>query len=1219
MPKLSKDQHPDASPLDIALHVEGVSPEIADIARSIYAQESSSGKNARTSNAGAVGGMQVIPATFQRVADKGWDINDPVHNARAGVRYISKLNARAGGDPALTAVGYYGGEGAQDKAKRGIAVSDPRNPGAPNTLQYANQVVGRIPVSKQPASALQSASEHPDATPEEIAEYVRRQGVQAKPQQGQASAPEKKDAKSQKRSVGEELLRQAGLTVRHGIAGVASLPAMASDAVTGVINAGADLVVGKGNGPRFMPAGEALQRTMTAAGLPAPENATERVIGDATSAAAGAGGLVKGAQILSKSAGPVASAVGKTLAKGAGGQVVSGMAGSGASSYVRENGGGAGAQIAAGLAGSLVPAGAVGFAKEGLVRGALRGGEAGRKRVAENVEIFKQAGTTPTLGQATEGRVARAAESLLARTPGGAGVIAKRAQSQADEMAAAVQKLSDELAPGASAVNAGEAIERGVRSFKDGFKIVQNKLYQNLDQHIQADTPVDVSRTQKALADLNADIPGAPNLSQWFKSAKIQGIDKALQADLDAASAAAAAGQPSSLPYMAIKKLRTLVGNEISDNSLVADVPRSKWSALYGALSEDLGVAAKNAGPKAEDAWKWANTYTKTQLDRLDKLSSIVGKDSPEKIFNAATSGTAEGATIVKRVIDALPKQERREVAAAVIQRLGRATPGQQNAMGDAFSSETFLSNLSKLSPAARAAIFGRTDRKGIEAQIGAFAKLAESRREGGRVFANPSGTAAGVAQLGTLASVGGTVATGNPALVAIAAGVPALAHGAAKAVTSPKLVASLGQKTPIPEQLPGATLGAIQRTGSATEQAAEIDPGEHPDATPEEIEQYLRSQPGAAVQGAPADAMPPGPAQPGGYGADQQEQPSAGDAAPELQEIAPSMLRMNPQGAPFSTQRAAMIDAERSGGVVVPVDGGFAVMPDDMEAPDFPGDRSSVDGPESRMDSLSMGATSGDILNPAGAPFQTQMAARLAAQKSPGQIIEAPGGYVIRPQEIANENTDAHAIAPEAAAQPQGAEQASGGSAFADAGIEAGGAAFPGSGEPDSLEAMTHEQDTQQSLDGIGQAQAKAEADAAPAPVAGVGSSEFAGVPAEGFAGGPSDMEAAGLAEFEQRTAIDTTQSDAMREQAQYVRETQSVAEGGPLSRAGNAGVEAGAASLEAQADALDRAQQRAVASEIFNPLGEPFRTLFAARRVAEKFGGEVVPVDGGFVVQQV
>ena len=97
MSKLSKDQHPDASPLDIALHVEGVSPEIADIARSIYAQESSSGKNARTSNAGAVGGMQVIPATFQRVADKGWDINDPVHNARAGVRYISKLNARAGG------------------------------------------------------------------------------------------------------------------------------------------------------------------------------------------------------------------------------------------------------------------------------------------------------------------------------------------------------------------------------------------------------------------------------------------------------------------------------------------------------------------------------------------------------------------------------------------------------------------------------------------------------------------------------------------------------------------------------------------------------------------------------------------------------------------------------------------------------------------------------------------------------------------------------------------------------------------------------------------------------------------------------------------------------------------------------------------------------------------------------------------------------------------
>lgn len=32
-------------------------------------------------------------------------------------------------------------------------------------------------------------------------------------------------------------------------------------------------------------------------------------------------------------------------------------------------------------------------------------------------------------------------------------------------------------------------------------------------------------------------------------------------------------------------------------------VPRDKWRALYGALSEDLGDAAKQAGPEAFDSW----------------------------------------------------------------------------------------------------------------------------------------------------------------------------------------------------------------------------------------------------------------------------------------------------------------------------------------------------------------------------------------------------------------------------------------------------------------------------------------------------------------------------------------------------------------------------------------------------------------------------------------
>ena len=138
-----------------ALSAEGVSDHLASVARSVFQQESGSGRNTKTSNAGAVGNMQIIPSTFKSVADNGWDINNPEHNMRAGIRYLGQMYKQANGDAALTAAGYYGGPGGLEKARRGIAVSDPRNPNAPNTLQYGQQVVQRM--QQQPTQVAQAA------------------------------------------------------------------------------------------------------------------------------------------------------------------------------------------------------------------------------------------------------------------------------------------------------------------------------------------------------------------------------------------------------------------------------------------------------------------------------------------------------------------------------------------------------------------------------------------------------------------------------------------------------------------------------------------------------------------------------------------------------------------------------------------------------------------------------------------------------------------------------------------------------------------------------------------------------------------------------------------------------------------------------------------------------------------------------------------------------
>jgi hypothetical protein len=143
-----------------------------------------------------------------------------------------------------------------------------------------------------------------------------------------------------------DLVRQLGLTARAGISGAASLPLMAGD----VMNAGLNLIPGV----NLPSASQSAQNLMTSAGLPVPQNATERVAQDVASSMAGVGGTAK----LAQAATPLVSAGARSaldlFKQRLGMQAGSAAAASGAAGGVREEGGGAGAQLTAGLAGGLL-------------------------------------------------------------------------------------------------------------------------------------------------------------------------------------------------------------------------------------------------------------------------------------------------------------------------------------------------------------------------------------------------------------------------------------------------------------------------------------------------------------------------------------------------------------------------------------------------------------------------------------------------------------------------------------------------------------------------------------------------------------------------------------------------------------------------------------------------------------------------------------------------
>lgn len=582
---------------------------------------------------------------------------------------------------------------------------------------------------------------------------------------------------------GKDLGRNAAMQVAGLAEGAVNLAALPADLVTHLANIGARALTGQNY---FIPPSRTINQAIESV-TPQPQNATERVAKSVVRNLGGAATGIGAGRALG-------GAVGEVLAADPTGQAGGAVGGGAAAQLAAEAGAGPIGQTVAGIAGGAAGSGLARAGMAELARRSVRGGEAGRQQVAENIDTFEQAGTTPTMGQATQNRRMQAAESLLSRTPGGAGVMSREAMEQADELGANISKLADDLAPKASGEQAGRAIQRGISGeggFVEQFKSQSRANYDRLDQFVQKSTKFAMPETTEALDDLTKPIYGAERTSRFFINSKIRSIKEALDADLEAGG--------NTLPYEAVKKLRSIVGEQLADAPFGGDVPRSQWKKLYAAMSADLENNAKAVGPEAEKALARANQYHAAGMKRLDVVSSVIDKNGgPEAVFRAATSGNKEGATTLRAVMQSLPPDAQKLVSATVLRRLGRATAGRQDDLGEVFSTETFLTNWNGMSPQAKAVLFDRYG-EGFRRNMDTVAKVASNLREGSQVFRNPSGTAQATVQAGTAASFILSVVTGNATSAAAIAGGVTGANLSARLLTNPRAVKWLAQATKMP------------------------------------------------------------------------------------------------------------------------------------------------------------------------------------------------------------------------------------------------------------------------------------------------------------------------------------------------------------------------------------------------------------------------------------
>jgi hypothetical protein len=607
-------------------------------------------------------------------------------------------------------------------------------------------------------------------------EAAARIASMIKSQQGAATA------QPEERSTLDEFGRQLGLTGRHAIEGVGGALGMVSDPFGQFL-------------PGYQKTGEAAAGLADTLGLPKPEGGLEENVGAASralsgqAATMGAGTAAKAAQLTAQ---PLM-------------QAISSIAGGSAADATRQGGGGDIAQTLAGLGAG----GGVGMAAgiPGITKALMRGSEggAGQAKMLENLAAFEAAGSTPSVGQATQGRIPQALESLLSKTPGAAGVMAKKATGQADEIGGRLSGLADELAPKTNPTTAGRVIEQGISGeggFVSRFKAKASQLYDEVDQHMPPDTAVPVRATVQFLSKVSAPTKGAEATSALLANPKLGAIGGALAEDL-------AKVQNGSLPYQAVKDLRSRVGDMIADSGLTSDVPRAQLKQLYGALSQDIRNQASK-DPKAFAATNRAENYYRAGMDRIEKVESVVDRaGGPENIFKAATSGTREGATTLRGVMQSLQPDEAKVVTSAVVRRLGRANPGAQNDTGDAFSTETFLTNWNGMSPEAKGVLFNRMG-SGFRENMDQVAKVASNLRQGSNVFKNPSGTGQALAQGTTVTAAVMSILTGHPvAAASLGAGV-GTANLAAKAMTNPTFVKWLASNSNRPVGALSGQIGAL-------------------------------------------------------------------------------------------------------------------------------------------------------------------------------------------------------------------------------------------------------------------------------------------------------------------------------------------------------------------------------------------------------------------------
>jgi hypothetical protein len=229
--------------------------------------------------------------------------------------------------------------------------------------------------------------------------------------------------------------------------------------------------------------------------------------------------------------------------------------------------------------------------------------------------------------------------------------MAAKAEAKPQASADEGREMAGDLARAPDAAPAGRRSRAASSSSSTEFKGQSRQLYDELDKHIPEGHASTVEHAQ-ALEKLNADIPGAPATSRSGSRTRRSRDRRCAEGDTEA-TAGVHRSQPAwqkqlleqvpgrahpmlnglidgKLPYEALKKLRTLVGNEISRQH---DRLRRAALEVEGALRRAYRRtwrAAQGGRAEGRAAFVRANNFHRSGMKRIDDvLEPILNKGDP--------------------------------------------------------------------------------------------------------------------------------------------------------------------------------------------------------------------------------------------------------------------------------------------------------------------------------------------------------------------------------------------------------------------------------------------------------------------------------------------------------------------------------------------------------------------------------------------------------------